>query len=341
MKKISELRQGFVAHDWVVVATGRAKRPHAFAGGRQPRFIQPKKNCPFERLEKGFLLAYTKKGQHIFNTSLDKNWALQVVANKYPAFRRGGGICPVFQKHGPYQWTEGLGFHEVIVTRDHTRSIARMRDGEVDLLLRAYQERFLALQKEECVEYISIFHNHGPRAGASLSHPHSQLIAIPVLPPDVHRSLHGSTKYFRKHRDCVHCAILKYEMKARERVVYENDCFMVLAPFASKTAFELNIFPKKHGPRFEAIDERERRHLADALRVALKKLFLHLKDPDYNFFFHTAPAHDTKERFPHYHWHVEILPKIAVWAGFEIGTGIEIAVVSPEEATKFLRKIRV
>ncbi|MBI2640782.1 MAG: DUF4921 family protein [Candidatus Sungbacteria bacterium] len=327
-KLISELRQDFVSGEWAVIATGRGKRPHDFLKQKREPFRQPKSGCPFEKLPAGVLAAY----------SLDEEWQVGVIPNKYPVF--GRGVCSFFHRVGPYQWGEGVGFHEVVITRDHERSIGRMRIEEVELVIRAYQDRYLALRNDDCVEYISIFHNHGKLSGATISHPHSQIIAIPVIPPDVGRSLRGSADFFHENKTCVHCHLLKYELKVRDRVIYENDFFAVLAPFASKTAFEIRIYPKRHEPHFEMILAQERMVLADALRSALAKLFRGLKNPDYNFFLHTAPIADSKE-FHHYHWHFEILPKTAIWAGFEIGTGIEISTIAPEKAAEFLRRIKI
>lgn len=333
MKSVSELRQDLVSGEWVVIATGRAKRPDEFLKIKRPDFQQPKKGCPFENLHKDALVAYSLDGRRG-----EENWQVQVFPNKYPAF--GIGRCAVFNKIGPYKWTDGVGFHEVVATRDHHKSIAEMSDEEVELVIRAYQDRYLAMKDEECVEYISIFHNHGKQAGATLYHPHSQIIAIPVTPPDFSRSLKGSAAHFKGRGSCVHCMELKYEMRVKKRIIYENEHFIATAPYASKTAFEMRIFPKKHSSNFEDIRKKDGMYLANALRVSLAKLFKGLKNPDYNFFLHTAPTSDGG-KFSYYHWHFEILPKTAIWAGFEIGTGIEISTIAPETAADFLRKIKV
>lgn len=326
-KSTSELRRDIVSGDWVVIATGRARRPHDFLRQRRESFRQSKKTCPFESLHGNSLSVY----------SMDGKWWVETIPNKYPAFDKG--VCALFHKKGPYQWGDGLGFHEVVISRDHDRSIAEMQDQEVELVIRAYQDRYLALAGDTCVEYVSIFHNHGRLSGATISHPHSQIVAIPVIPPDVARSIKGSADFFHKNKTCVHCLTLRYDLKSKERLIYENEHFAVLAPFASKTAFETRILPKKHQPHFENILSQERMALANALRVALAKIFRGLKNPDYNFFLHTAPIGGLKE-FHHYHWHFEILPKTAIWAGFEIGTGIEISTIAPETAAKFLRGVR-
>jgi len=333
-KNASELRQDLVSGDWVAIATARAKRPNAFIEKKKRKFLQSKSACPFEQLLSPRELVYARDGREAAD-----DWWIQAVPNKYPAFTRGA--CATPHTAGPYVWTEGVGFHEVIITRDHTRAIARMRQDEVEQIIRVYQERMLAMYRDDCVKYVSIFHNHGSQAGATISHPHSQIIALPVVPPDVARSIRGSADYFHQHTACVHCAMIAYERKAGERLIYENDYCLVLAPYASKTAFELRIFPKKHRARFEEVVAEERVSVADALRVSLAKLAGGLKDPDYNFFFHTAPVGAGKEEFGHYHWHIEIIPKTAIWAGFEIGTGIEISAIAPEDAAAFLRDIKV
>lgn len=341
MKNISELRQDLVSGDWVVIATGRAKRPYEFLKQKREPFDQPKKSCPFEKLHDNALVVYSNDGNHTAKprrAGKRYKWWVQVIPNKYPAF--GKGVCALFHRIGPHQWTEGVGFHEVVVTSDHTRSLGQTSDREVELVMRAYQDRYLAMKADECVEYISIFHNHGKEAGATISHPHSQIIAIPVIPPDFSRSLKGAASYHRGHRGCIHCLELRYELRTKDRVVYENESFAVIAPYASKTAFELRVFPKKHSSHFEEIRPRERLALANAMRSALAKLWRGLKNPDYNFFLHTAPVADSED-FKYYHWHFEILPKTAIWAGFEIGTGIEISAIAPETAAEFLRKTKI
>lgn len=343
MKNISELRQDIVTGDWVVVATGRARRPNEFAASKVRNQALPKGKCPFERVLDEALLVYDKKGESFRLTAKDRayledRWWLEVVPNKYPAF--GRGVCSVERKVGPYSWQDGVGFHDVVVTRDHKRSIGRMRNEEVATILKAYRERYLAIKDEDCIEYVSIFHNHGREAGASIMHPHSQIIAIPVIPPDIGRSLRGSAEYFHKNRKCPHCVILDFELKDKKRIIFANDDFVAFCPFVSRQAFEIRIFPRRHSPRFEKITDSGIASAAEVLRVTLAKLMRGLNNPSYNFFIHTAPTMDG-EAMDHYHWHIEILPKTAVWAGFEIGTGIEISTIAPETASRFLKKIKV
>lgn len=363
----SEVRQDLVSGDWVVIATGRAKRPHDFLQEKKNTFRQPKRTCPFENLHEDTLLSfpldggggkprpltagnYTLRPNNVGDgyASIDhgiskgrgkkvERW-VEVVQNKYPAFQRG--ICNIFHNIGPYQWTDGVGHHEVVITRDHERSLGQMSDAEAELVMRAYQERYRVLKQDKCTRYISIFHNHGRGSGATLSHPHSQIIGISVVPSDIARSVRGSASYYYEHKECVHCVMLEFERNENKRLIYENDKFVVFAPFASRTAFEARLYPKNHASHFEDASRGELVSLANAMRITLGKIFKGLANPAYNFFLHTAPI-DGSSGFQHYHWHFEILPKTAIWAGFEIGTGIEISTIAPEDAAEFLRKVKV
>ena len=332
---VSELRRDIVSGDWVVIATGRGKRPDAFKS-KPASFFHSKNTCPFEDPQSSGheqpMLKYFKPQSN--------DWFLQVVPNKFPAFM-SKGVCQVFGKVGPYTTTNGYGFHELFILEDHKRyALSLYSKDELAELVRAYHERFSALSEEDCIQYITIFHNHGREAGSSIGHPHSQLIAMPVVPPDVSGSLNGSKRHFHETGQCVHCLMIEFERKEKTRIIFENDAFVVFAPFVSRAAFEMRIFPKKHQSSFKFLSEKEDRlHLAEALRTALIKLYKGLNDPPFNFFIHTAPV--AGGEYDHYHWHIEVVPKTSVWAGFELGTGIEISAIEPEKAAKFLRKIKI
>ncbi|MBI1754718.1 DUF4921 family protein [Candidatus Azambacteria bacterium] len=264
--------------------------------------------------------------------------SVSVIPNKFPAFAKG--VCRVFSKEGPYTFADGVGIHEVFVLKDHARYIPELSLEEMSDLIRAYRDRYKTVSREECIAYVLIFHNHGREAGASIAHPHSQLVAMPVIPPDVARSVEGSKRYFREHGKCVHCEMVQYELVSKKRLVDENEKFVAFTPFASKIAFETRIFPKVHQSVFEMLEDGDVTLLAEILQRSVARLKKGLNDPAYNFFIHTAPVGDVS-RYDHYHWHIEILPKTSVWAGVEIGTGIEISAIMPEEAAEFLRNITV
>ncbi|MCR4323068.1 MAG: DUF4921 family protein [Candidatus Azambacteria bacterium] len=334
-KKISELRQDLVSGDWVVIALARGKRPHAFATSTKTKNVaRPLSQCPFETLsekkEKPLVRYDYRQGGHM------TGWSVVAVPNKFPAFSKG--ICRSFSKEGPYTMAEGVGSHEVFILRDHKRYIPDLDAEEMINLVRAYRERYQSLAHEKCIAYVLVFHNHGREAGASLPHPHSQLIAMPVIPPDVSRSLRGSERFFHEHGTCVHCEMIQYELRVKKRIIDENERFVAFTPFASKMAFEIRIFPKIHQPNFGMLEDNDLALVAKMLQKQLTRLRKGLNDPAYNFFIHTSPE---GEKHAHYHWHIEILPKTSIWAGFEMGTGIEISAIAPEDAAAFLRKVKI
>lgn len=342
----SELRFDPVSSDWVVIATFRARKPESFKKEKRKIWREKKEACPFCNItsqetptliyENGRKVPWeqplTPKGR-VLARVIPPGWTTIVVPNKYPAFTQGPDLQE--RRQGPYYLMNGIGFHEVIVTRSHTKSIARFSLGQMREVLDVYQERYLDLMNEKFVNYISIFHNHGPEAGASVAHPHSQLIAVPLTDPDIKGSLEGSERYWSAHKKCVHCMMLEWDLKDGRRIVFENKEFVVLCPFASRVSFEIRIFPKEHHAYFERITAEQKDYLAEAFLTALRKLYKGLANPPHNFFLHTAPC-DGKN-YDHYHWHWEILPKTATWAGFELGTGIEISTIEPEKAAEYLR----
>lgn len=325
----SELRQDLISGDWVVIATGRAKRPEEFAEYKRLPTDNNIADCLF--------CDPIKSGQEedvlIYRTA-DNDWSLRVFPNKYPAFSKGK--IPRSLEEGPYFAMTGTGYHEVIVTRDHHRHVNQMEPVALAEVFDAYQERYLDLMNKKTVNYISIFHNYGKEAGASINHPHSQIMGIPVISPYVNLELEEAEKYFRNNRHCVFCVISEYESQVRRRVVFENDDFIAFCPFASRAAFEVWVMPKKHSPYYERITDDSKLKLAEVFGAALNSIYKALGDPPFNFYIHTAPC-DGKD-YPHFHWHLEILPHTATWAGFELQTGIEISTIQPEVAAEFLRK---
>lgn len=333
--KIPELRQDLITQEWVVIAQKRAKRPQEFAKKDLKPLDTSLKNCPFENPQASGhgepLLLYKNKKY--------TDWSLQIISNLYPIFTHEGK-CEEIRKMGPYSIIDGSGLHEVIINRDHKRHLALMDNSEVEEVMRAYKERYLAIknQEEVCTKYISIFHNHGPEAGASIAHPHSQLAAVPIIPADINRSLKGSYSFYGFNKSCVHCIIISWEKENKKRVLFENDNFIAFCPFVSRVNFEIQIFPKEHKSNFEETPHEKLADLADVLRKSLKALYDVLGNPSYNFFIHTAPIDHNQYR--RYHWHIEIFPKTNTWAGIELGTGMEVLMISPENAAKHLQKVR-
>ena len=329
----NQLRYDSASGDWVVVATGRGKRPDAFRNTRPVTSSIEPKDCPFCNLQMPPKLVMVN-GKVIDNNQLLADWTLAVIENKYPAF------CPadriVKQKVGKfYQIMNAIGFCEVVLTKDHFKHMFQMEVAQVKEIIDAYQLRYNALKREKFVGNISVFHNYGPEAGASQSHPHSQIITSPFVDVDFIRSLASAKRYQAKHHRCIYCELNKWEMKEKVRIIFENEDFIAICPFASKTAFETIISPKKHVSNFEAAGESLKWSLAEALRVSLGKIQNGLNNPPFNFYLHTAPSDGKKH--PYYHWHWTIFPKTSILAGFEMGTKMEISTIEPEAAAEYLR----
>ena len=342
----SELRLDLVSGDWVVIATGRARRPEDFK--KEKRVIDriPKKHCPFCHIEtqETPILAFSQ-GKKVFSRQegeekkvpkdVFKKWTTIVIPNKYPAFIPYPKLNERIEGH-LYKRINAVGHHELVITRDHSKQIAELSIDEIKELLDVFQLRYIALKKNNFVKYISIFQNHGAEAGASIAHPHSQIITTPLIDVDLSGALSNAKKYYKKHKRCIYCEMNKWEKKSRERIVFENKKFVAVCPFASKTAFQVIISPKKHLPYFEKITEAEKIELAEMFKVILNKIRRALGDPAYNLYLHTAPA-DGKN-YDYYHWHWTIMPKTSIWAGFEIGARMEISTIEPETAATYLRK---
>ena len=328
MKLSSELRQDPVFGDWILLASTRGVG-QKFNG--RTKVVLPKSKCPFDNLVKfdNFppVLVYDNENKN--------DWFLQVIPNKYPAVSHEN--CSLMFQRGLYKSRAGAGFHELVILRDHDRYLGQYNSLEINKILEAYKDRYLSLSEEKCIEYISIFHNHGKEAGSTVPHLHSQILALPIIPPDVNHSIKGSRRFFHEHKKCIHCEMLRQETKEKTRIIYENQDAVVFAPFASQVNFETRIFPKRHSAYFEKSGDNELTSFADAMRFIFSSIYINLKDPSFNFFIHTAPT-NKKSDYNHYHWHMEILPKFGITGSFELSTGLNVISVAPEEAAKILKK---
>lgn len=325
--KESELRQDLVTGDWVIIATARARRPDDFVLTERvdtrdavDLFADPEKSGQ----EKDVLIYRDQNGE----------WTLRVFPNKFPAVSRGRSARALSE--GPYFAMNGVGYHEVVVLRDAERHLALLSDHQLAELIDAYQERYLALMNKPNINYIQIFHNHGKEAGASIAHPHSQLMAIPVIGPYVESMLAGATQFYQSQREPVYNLMVEYERSAGRRLVYENEDFVVFVPYAPRVAFELWVVGKRRNPYFERITDGEKFTCADALRQALRSLHLGLKNPPYRYYLYTAPCNGRD--YPHFQWTIQILPHTSILGGFEFSTGMEISTILPEDAAAFLRQ---
>ncbi|UCC16216.1 MAG: DUF4931 domain-containing protein, partial [Dehalococcoidales bacterium] len=261
-------------------------------------------------------------------------WDIRVVPNRFAALSMDEINIPGTQG-SLHRGLPGIGIHEVIIDNpSHNTTIAMMSYRQVDNLLAAYQNRYNALKADPRLRSITIFKNHGRESGTSLAHPHSQLIATPIITPYYHRRFDVAVDYYSDVGNCLYCDILDEELKNKERIVAENEDFVVFHPFASRSSFETWIIPRIHNSSFGLLPEDQRSGLAVLLKDILLCLYRGLNNPAYNLMIDTSVT--TDEDNPYYHWHIRIIPRLSMIAGFEIGSGIYINTTLPEDSVKTL-----
>ena len=330
-----DLRKDPIVGRWVIIATDRVRRPSDFnrvrVAAKGDRF------CPFcagnESKTPPEVLAYRTSGGP--NQS---GWHLRVVPNKFPALRVEGELNR--QGEGLYDRMNGVGAHEVIIeTPNHMATPGALTEKEYEDTFFAIRDRILDLKKDDRLRYIMVFKNHGENAGATLEHPHCQLIALPIVPKRVSEEMEGAKRHYDYRERCIYCDILQHETQAQQRIVLETEHFVVFCPYASRFPFEVWIMPRVHNSHFEKIDASATRNLAWVTKTLMKKMEHALEMPPFNLILNTAPVQNGA--YAHYHWHIEIIPKLTRVAGFEWGTGFYINPTPPEEAARFLREIGI
>jgi UDPglucose--hexose-1-phosphate uridylyltransferase len=338
----NEVRKDYLLDRWVVIATERGRRPTDFA--KQEKQQAKAAVCPMcpgnEHMTPPAILVYLKSGQRIRKEKDEdghrhKNWLIRVIPNLYPAF------SPPKEKVSRKQIVQNeslisaVGHHEVLVeSPTHSEDPANAPIPQLVHVINGYVDRLRWLSAKPYVKYVSIFRNHGLEAGASLSHAHSQIIATPFIPKTVQEEMLASRKFWNKNKKCVFCDIMEKERDG-PRLVLENSKFIVFAPYASVNPMEFWIFPKEHQTSLLETSQGEVKTFAETLKTCLTRLKTLVNDPPYNYGFHIALS---KEARDHFHWHLEVYPRLAIWAGFEKSTGVYINTMTPETAAESLRK---
>jgi len=329
-----ELRQNRFTKEWVIMATERAKRPEELRLVREvhrPPHYSP--TCPFcpanEHLAPPEVYRFPRA---------DGPWQVRVVPNKYPALSPEGQ--PEWHIERSRRSIRGVGIHEVIVeTPDHARTTALLSHSEVIAILRCHRDRFREVSTDPRVAHVTIFKNHGVEAGTSLEHPHSQLIGAPVISSQVRQRVYEALRHFDEFGECIFCAVMQEELGEATRIVLASEHFVVMEPFASPGPFSTYIYPRRHMASFGDINDAELVDMASVLRVVLAKLYVGLADPDYNYSIRTAPAEAAGVKY--YHWYLSVIPRLTRVAGFELGSGLFINPVLPEQAAEFLRAVNI
>ncbi|MBN1855661.1 MAG: galactose-1-phosphate uridylyltransferase [Dehalococcoidia bacterium] len=331
---MSELRLDPTTREWVVISTERARRPHDFAQASiHPLPQEFYSTCPFcpgnEAQTPGLSASYSDPESG--------KWRVRVVPNKFPAVRPEGSTRRK-EEHPLALSLDGVGIHEVVVESPlHNRLLGFMSDDEVFDVVRAYRDRLVTLSAMPSVRQVTVFKNHGASAGTSLEHPHSQIVATPVVPWHVRHQYDVATQYFDERGRNLYSDLLAFEAEQEVRVVCATPRFLVIHPYASRRPFETWVLPRSARASLGDLDDDELREFGTVMRDTLRCIFTGLNNPDYNQVLYTAPAGDECE--PYYSWHLRVYPRLTAVAGFEIGSGIHINTSLPEQTAAFMREI--
>ncbi len=334
---MSELRKDPISGKWVIIAPERMRRPSFLSQNDYQESNQ--ENCPFCPGNEHYT------GQTIQQKPDNGDWKVRAFPNKYPALRVEGDVKR--KGHGIYDVISGVGAHEIIVnTPQHGQEISSLPEENLIHLLQLYQTRILDLYNDTRLRYAMIYINHGPEAGATVAHSHSQLIATAILPNLIKDELLHCKEYFVHKERCLICDIIDQEKNNNERIVSENDYFIAIVPYAARVPFEVQIYPKNHSHDYGQCSTNEIKHLSAMIKDVMRRLRQALNSPPYNMVLHSTPNTRAQgipgqwQTLLHdFHWHIEIVPRLTLAAGFEWGTGYFINPSEPEQCAKFLREL--
>lgn len=330
---MAELRQDPASGRWVIIAVERAARPHDFY---VPRGTGKGGFCPFCEGNEDRTPPEVMAVRPADTAPDTPGWQVRVVPNRFPALEMDSEVTS--GGDGLYRSVGGHGAHEVVIESPrHLVSPTEMTPEDLALVVRAWCERSRVLSRDDGVSYVLVFKNVGVRAGASIEHAHSQLIAVPVLPKRVAEELRGCAEFYRQNSRCLFCSIIEREKQHGRRMVIDREGFVVISTYAARFPFEMCILPTEHSQHFQDLGPEQMQSLAAVLHEALARLDVCLKGPPFNFAIHTAPV--DHEEAENYHWHIEVIPRVTHVAGFEWGTGFYINPMEPETAAEHLRAV--
>lgn len=328
---MSELRRDPIIGQWVVFTGAGQKK------GQEHIQQNTMTHCPFcpgnEASTPAALLVYRQ------NSDKSKGWQVRVIPNKFPVLEIEGSIQK--QGIGMYDKMNGIGANEIIIEAPgHFRDISELSIDNISNVIRAYKSRILDLRKDNRLKYSLIYRNWGENAGARIDHAHSILVSMPTIPHRIKQEFKGGRQYFEYKERCIFCDIIAQELRARERLIYENDKFIAICPFAARFPYEMWLLPKKHNEDFTTITEEGIYFLSVIMKTLLTKMNLLLNFPPYNYVLHTSSNEGGKNP-QEYHWHFEIIPRLSKLSGIEWGAEYFINPVCPEQAAKELNETRL
>jgi UDPglucose--hexose-1-phosphate uridylyltransferase len=332
----SEMRLDPLRETWTIFSSSRL---HA------PPFLARRRGAPVGAPFSPFTPGNEALAPHtLYSKPGGSQWQVRVVPNRAPALRVEGD--PLRHPEGFYDHTEGVGAHEVIIETPGSEPLEGLTLAAIGEVITAWKVRMLDLMRDTRMRAFFIVKDVGEQAGAHVSHSVSQLIALAILPPTLVGKLEVSRDFYERKKRSIFEDIWREEVRTATRLVYENNGFAVFCPYASRTPFELALYPKRQCADFHGITDQEVAQLADALKTLLRKLAGALNRPPYHLMLYTAPSRTTRRDHwntlqADFRWHIEVVPALYYTSGFETATGCYMNPVFPETAAGYLRKIAV
>jgi UDPglucose--hexose-1-phosphate uridylyltransferase len=338
----------------VLVATARSMRPKKAEELVQRDTRSHVETCPFCRGNEH------KTPPAILTIPNETNWEIRMVENLYPVL--GDDRQDTNLTFGLQQTIDGYGRHEVIIDhQNHGVALFEMSVDHLALLFQTYRDRMKVLyESDQRLKYVLAFKNFGSAAGASIPHTHSQIIAMPVVPQNVHDEVENSRKYFAKNHHCIFCSLideaLTFEATIYDRssgsvrrkisvgqyVIEKGNKFIAIKPFASRFEWEIHILPLNHQADFMKVSNEDLKDFANVLQRSMARLDAVIGGAQYNYFLHTQPqGKEYQDCSSSYHWHLEICPRTSIPTGFELGAGLSVNTISPEHAAEQLRNVKL
>lgn len=336
---MAELRRDPITSGWVILVPDQTpQRAEVAQAARDPLLLRSPRACPLcpgnESHTPPEVYAHRPEGGPGARRDAP-GWSLRVVPHRFPALGIEGDLGR--RADGLYDRMNGIGAHEILVdSPDHGRDLGELSEGEVEQVLWACRHRILDLRRDGRFRYLAVSKAHGGQAGATLAHPHTQLLALPFVPGAVKERLDACARHFEQRDRCLLCDVVDQEVGQKERLVYENSSYLVFCPYAARSPFETWVLPRHHRPSFEDIPHGEVSALAGALRAALRRLHLALGGPCYRLVLHNAPF---GEGLPPYHFCFEIVPQVGPGLLEDLGVGVHLNPTPPEEAARYLREL--
>lgn len=311
---MGELRKDYILDDFVLVSEKRGQRPHEFK--EEDDLVEPKTCffCPGSE---------DLTPPEVGRISKENGWSIRWFENKFSGVKEEGQF-EIKTDNKYFTYSSNYGYHEIIVnTNDHNKQVCDLSVPELSDLFKVYRDRIKEISSRDHIKYVSIFKNHGSKAGTSIIHSHSQIIAMNQVPKRIVRKEEAVAKF----DSCPYCEILKIEKDSYRRC-FENNTFVAFTPYASRFNYEIWVMPKNHRVSMNELSEEEFNDLSDIMSKLLKRLAT--MNASYNYYLQYSPFNDL-------HFHIEVCPRIATWGGFELDTEVIFNVISPETAAKFYR----